>query len=756
MPWPTPQDYNEAVQNPRLAFTDPDLRNGQPELNPLGLPRPISGNFACVYKIQSGGRRWAARCFISEVSDQQRRYEAISTYLTRAALPYTVPFTYLSEGIKVQGRNYPLLKMQWVQGESLNAFVARSIGSPNTLLSLSKIWSRMMAELETANLAHGDLQHGNIVVVGDQLRLIDYDGMFVPSLSGKQSNELGHRNYQLPTRTAWDYGAYLDNFSAWVIYVSLVALAVHPELWNAHRGGDECLILRKEDFLRPEGSAILRDLSASPNSQLRCLVELFTSLVNLTPQDIPRLDGNATVVRPARGIVVSGGTNWWSDHVKKVSPVDQTPAVEIRLPQAEIAVSDPGWIVDSLIEDRSVERLPFKSKPKEVRILVTGSMAFILLMGLIIELPASQILVTVSFVFGLNLVLCFIRYKRDPSFAEFDAFKQQAKAFVLQIQQHQAVIDAISAERVRVQENLAKTEREIVEQKRRLVAALQLNLTNAQTALDSQLKALSQRRRDASSAETNKLNSIQATLGNQISALDRRISGLNQKEADEKAGALKTVLDTHIQSYLRSHLVGGSWIPGVGATYTRRLAARGFRTAADIHSNVRSVPGIGPIRQTALVSWRQGLEHEARMSAPNLSAQDRLVIENKYRSERQTLASEKQRLQTPFDNQVASVRQYFADLRPSMNHEEQQLRTACAQNKTQIQRAHDAEVATLDQRIIAIRNQTAPTLTELSQKHQNAQKEVFALRWQSANHEKEGRRFASLRFRDYLQSIISS
>src|SRR6266498_836531 len=276
MAWPTPQDYNEAVQNPRLAFTDPDLRNGQPELNPLGLPRPISGNFACVYKIQSGGRRWAARCFISEVSDQQRRYEAISTYLTRAALPYTVPFTYLSEGIKVQGRNYPLLKMQWVQGESLNAFVARSIGSPNTLLSLSKIWSRMMAELETANLAHGDLQHGNIVVVGDQLRLIDYDGMFVPSLSGKQSNELGHRNYQLPTRTAWDYGAYLDNFSAWVIYVSLVALAVHPELWNAHRGGDECLILRKEDFLRPEGSAILRDLSASPNSQLRCLVELFT------------------------------------------------------------------------------------------------------------------------------------------------------------------------------------------------------------------------------------------------------------------------------------------------------------------------------------------------------------------------------------------------------------------------------------------------------------------------------------------------
>ena len=123
MPWPTPQDFNEAVQNPRLAFADPDLRAGQPELTPLGLPRPISGGFACVYKIQSGGRLWAARCFLSEVADQQRRYEAISKHLKSAGLGYTVPFSYLPTGIKVQGKAYPLLKMEWIQGESLSSFV---------------------------------------------------------------------------------------------------------------------------------------------------------------------------------------------------------------------------------------------------------------------------------------------------------------------------------------------------------------------------------------------------------------------------------------------------------------------------------------------------------------------------------------------------------------------------------------------------------------------------------------------------------
>lgn len=191
MAWPTPQDYNEAVQNPRLSFTDPDLRAGLAELNKIGLPRPIAGGFACVYKIQTGGNLWAARCFLSEVTDQQQRYEAISKHLAAAKLPHTVPFTYLAGGIKVQGRAYPLVKMQWVQGESLSAFVGRSIGYSDTLLSLAKVWSRLLADLKSASIAHGDLQHGNVVVVGDQLRLLDYDGMFVPSFLASKATKSG-------------------------------------------------------------------------------------------------------------------------------------------------------------------------------------------------------------------------------------------------------------------------------------------------------------------------------------------------------------------------------------------------------------------------------------------------------------------------------------------------------------------------------------------------------------------------------------
>ena len=54
MPWPTPQDYNEAVQSPDIVFADSQLKKAVPETTKLGLPKPITGNFACVYRFAAG------------------------------------------------------------------------------------------------------------------------------------------------------------------------------------------------------------------------------------------------------------------------------------------------------------------------------------------------------------------------------------------------------------------------------------------------------------------------------------------------------------------------------------------------------------------------------------------------------------------------------------------------------------------------------------------------------------------------------
>src|SRR5262249_28223604 len=137
--------------------------------------------------------------------------------------PYVVGFEFLPKGIKVKSQWYPILKMEWVRGELLHDYIKKHLRDSVTLLKLAERWQAMIKALQGATISHGDLQHGNIVVVNGELRLIDYDGMFVPALSGQMSNEVGHRNYQHPLRTEFDFGPYLDHFAAWVIYISLVA-----------------------------------------------------------------------------------------------------------------------------------------------------------------------------------------------------------------------------------------------------------------------------------------------------------------------------------------------------------------------------------------------------------------------------------------------------------------------------------------------------------------------------------------------------
>src|SRR3954462_2890198 len=160
MAWPDPNEYREAVQNPLLAFTDSELREAQAEQDAFGLPRPISGRFASVYTMVNRNRVWAAKCFTTEISDQQSSYAAISAHLPRVRLQYTVPFTYLPQGVLVAGGEFSLLKMEWVQGEPLDKVIQRNLKSPLTLQAVAKVWVQMVSDLKAANIGHGDLQHG--------------------------------------------------------------------------------------------------------------------------------------------------------------------------------------------------------------------------------------------------------------------------------------------------------------------------------------------------------------------------------------------------------------------------------------------------------------------------------------------------------------------------------------------------------------------------------------------------------------------
>lgn len=316
--WPSMVDYQEALQFPRLAFTSSELREGTPVANQLGLPRPICGTFASVYELTRGRRRWAAKCFLRNTPDLHERYAKISAHLRKCRrLQYFVTFEYQEEGIRVRGKSFPLVKMEWVEGCQLNTFIAQNLSRPRLLAKLKKRWDRLLADLQAANIAHGDLQHGNILVRPNaDLRLIDYDGMWVPTLEGEGSNETGHPDYQNPGRTQKDFHAGVDEFAGAVIQIAICALRLERSLWEKYDNGDN-LLFRRQDFLSPRSSSLITDLQALGDREITEKLEFVVEACARSA----RASGGRAPRRKAAGPRKSDSrastpASWLSDYVE--------------------------------------------------------------------------------------------------------------------------------------------------------------------------------------------------------------------------------------------------------------------------------------------------------------------------------------------------------------------------------------------------------------------------------------------------------
>jgi len=287
---PTPQEYNEAIQNPAVCFSDSELKGGKVVTNAMGLPWSASGNFASVYRVTGAAGDFAVRCFLDFREEQTERYKIVSDYVRFDKLACTVDFHFIEEGIRVGGQWFPIIKMPWLEGDTLGVYVDKNARDPALMLELAKSFFQMVRELEDNDVAHGDLQHGNVIVTSDGLRLVDYDALFVPGLKGKYSLELGHPNYQHPDRNEWHFDATVDNFSTWVIYISLVCISLDPDIYKRFECGDDCLIFKKKDLVSPDTSAVFDELLAHDLEDIRALITLLSKLLWLTPQTVPPLD----------------------------------------------------------------------------------------------------------------------------------------------------------------------------------------------------------------------------------------------------------------------------------------------------------------------------------------------------------------------------------------------------------------------------------------------------------------------------------
>src|SRR3989440_30336 len=291
--WPDLTDYHEALQSPQRSLNDSELQRAQIDKDRFGMPKPATGGNAVVYKATEGQNVWAVRCFLRPISDHAERYAAISKHLQKNRAAHCTKFFYLSEGLRIKGGTFPIVKMAWVQGPNLDRYVESVLGQPKELAALREKFRALVKDIEGGKFAHGDLQHGNILVSGKDLLLIDYDGMWVPALIGRQATEIGHRAYQHPKRSMTDYGPYLDRFSALVIYLSLLALEVDRKLWDQYCTGDNLLFVR-EDFNEPGKSPIWSDLAALRHRDVSYLAGVLAAMVGRPVKDLPRLESVLT------------------------------------------------------------------------------------------------------------------------------------------------------------------------------------------------------------------------------------------------------------------------------------------------------------------------------------------------------------------------------------------------------------------------------------------------------------------------------
>lgn len=287
--------YDEAMlfAAARLRVPDPELKRGKIEvvstkttLGAVERPWGIEGGFAVVYKFRTySGKFRALRCFrIAMNQDMQFRYGRIGPFFKIHASDITADFRYYDAGIAVEehGKSvaqvYPVIDMEWIDGLTLLETVATLSRQRNTagLKHLVQQWSGLLQHLRRCGMAHGDLAAVNVMVRPEGgLVLVDYDGVYIPEFADLSKVLLGQPDYQHPDVIERNFDAYMDDFSALVIYTALLALADQPQRWERYAKLDEHgrlldsnLLFTLQDFQAPQESALFRDLEQTTVSSM--------------------------------------------------------------------------------------------------------------------------------------------------------------------------------------------------------------------------------------------------------------------------------------------------------------------------------------------------------------------------------------------------------------------------------------------------------------------------------------------------------
>jgi hypothetical protein len=700
--------------------------------------------------------------------------------------------------------------MEWLEGDALQVFVERNLQNPAALLNLAEQWVQMAKLLRSAAIGHGDLQHGNVIVTGGQLRLIDYDGMYVPSLAGRQSHEIGHRNYQHPQRSEREFGPEIDHFSTWVVYTSLVALSVQPDLWQTHAGGDECLIFRREDFVQPQSSAVFRGLERSTDARLRSLGHMFQSLAQLPPERVPSIDGVFSVRLPATGTPVTGtpvtgtpvtgtpvtGTpagvtsDWLRDHLPSApaptalapgavaaaaangsgkhpvgvsAPVAQTVGTQQAVPSSEnretnTAVEDPSWIRD-FIGGQQATPVTFAGDLRPERAFLQRTAGALVLAWSVVfwfsiplAVPAAATVAAVLVALGVLAK----GYRSDASVQAQTGEWEELHAIDFKARRAARQLKRLQRHEQRLQADHTRRRARVALRLQQGHGAEQADLTRHDQKLQAALAGV-QRRRDLlvqSGADT--LRKLEAKHAVYLASVDTQIGGLRQLEEADLQDTLKRRQQQFVASYMKRQTIEAAIIPGIGPAAKQALRAHGIVRAQDLEAvRLPQIEGIGDAKARVLLEWRRKAESLALQTAPqSLSKPEEVLIRGRFFQRRFVLEQEKVKAQKRLAKEIAEAKEGNEARLKALDQEPAALRTRAAQQRDELRKRHKAQTAQWQRKLQDLDAQAAPAIAAIGQELTLARQELALLNAQRASIELRLRRYEALGFDNYVLHVL--